>query len=120
MARLWEHLSVNKQRLEEMATAGYTMATDVAEYLVFRGMPFRQAHGTVGKMVQYCLEQGKELHELSLEELQTFAANIEPDIYSYLDTASMIDRRTSQGGTASDNVRQALEKARTALAGEKK
>ncbi|UCG11202.1 MAG: argininosuccinate lyase [Deltaproteobacteria bacterium] len=108
MARLWEHLSVNRERLEEMATAGYTMATDVAEYLVLRGMPFRQAHGTVGRMVQYCLEKGKELQELTMDEFNSFTKLIAKDIFSILDAKHSVDSRRAIGSTSLKQVEEAI------------
>jgi argininosuccinate lyase len=115
MARLWENVSVNRERLEEMATAGHTLATDVAEYLVRKGMPFRQAHQTVGRMVRYCLEQGKELQELVLEEFRGFAKVISEDIFSVLQLKHSVDSRSSTGGTSLQQVREAIARAEEEL-----
>jgi argininosuccinate lyase len=115
LARLWENLSINQERMEEMATAGYTMATDVAEYLVARGIPFRQAHQTVGKIVRYCLEQGKELQELTLQELRGFAKVISEDIIDLLDPKHSVNSRGSKGGTALEQVREAIALAEKEL-----
>ena len=108
MARLWENVSLNKDRLEEMAGAGYTMATDLAEYLVLRGMPFRQAHQTVGKIVRNCLEQGKDLQEMTLDEFRGFSKAISEDIFAVLDLKKSVDSRRSAGGTSSQQVRDAI------------
>ncbi len=115
MASLWENVSVNSERLEEMATAGYTMATDVAEYLVGKGMGFRQAHQTVGTIVRYCLEQGKELQELALEEFREFAQTISEDIFTVLDLRHSVDSRNSTGGTSLPQVRKAIARAEEEL-----
>ena len=80
--------------------------------LVGKGLAFRSAHHCVGQAVGYALENGKELHELSLEELKRFSDLIEADVFDNLTTQAMIDRRSSHGGTATDNVRRAVEAAR--------
>jgi argininosuccinate lyase len=115
LARLWEHISVNRERLEKMSTAGYSMATDLAEYLVVRGIPFRQAHQTVGKIVLYCLEQGKELSEMTLEEFRGFSKAISEDIFAALDLKKSVDSRRSAGGTALQQVREAIALAEREL-----
>jgi argininosuccinate lyase len=115
LARLWENLSVNQERMEEMATTGYTMATDVAEYLVGHGISFRQAHQTVGKIVRYCLEQGKELQELTLQELRGFTKVISEDIIDLLDPKRSVNSRSSRGGTALEQVREAIALAEKEL-----
>ncbi len=115
LAKLWEHVSVNKERLEEMAAAGYTLATDVAEYLVLKGVPFRLAHQIVGKIVRYCLEEGKELESLTLDELKGFNKVIDEKIYTVLDLKHSVDSRNSVGGTSLQQVRQAISGAEEEL-----
>jgi argininosuccinate lyase len=115
LASLWEHINVNKERMEEMAAAGYTLATDVAEYLVLKGVPFRLAHQTVGKIVRYCLEEGKELESLTLEELRGFSKVIDEKIYVVLDLKHSVDSRNSAGGTSLQQVRQAISSAEEEL-----
>jgi argininosuccinate lyase len=115
LAKLWEHISVNKERMEEMAAAGYTLATDVAEYLVLKGVPFRLAHQTVGKIVRYCLEEGKELESLTLDELRGFSKVIDEKIYTVLDLKHSVDSRDSVGGTSLQQVRQAISGAEEEL-----
>ncbi len=115
LARLWEHINVNRKRLEEMASAGYSMATDLAEYLVIRGMPFRQAHQTVGKIVRYCLERGKELQEMTLEEFKGFSKAITEDISAVFDLKKSVDSRRSAGGTSLAQVGEAIALAEREL-----
>jgi argininosuccinate lyase len=115
LAKLWEHVSVNKERMEEMAAAGYTLATDVAEYLVLKGVPFRLAHQIVGKIVRYCLEEGKELESLTLDELRGFSKVIDEKIYTVLDLKHSVDSRNSVGGTSLQQVRQAISDAEEEL-----
>jgi argininosuccinate lyase len=82
-------------------------------------MPFRQAHGCVGEAVAYALNKKKELHELTLEELQSFSSRIKRDVFKILTTDQMINRRKSLGGTALENVRAAIEVAEEELASRK-
>ena len=115
LARLWENISVNRERMEKMASSGFTLATDVAEYLVIKGMGFRQAHRAVGKMVRHCLEEGKELEEMSIQEFKGFASVISEDIYSILDLKKSVDSRNSVGGTSLQLVREAIIRAEEEL-----
>jgi argininosuccinate lyase len=115
MAKLWENLEVNRDRLEEMAIAGFSLATDLAEYLVARGMPFRQAHQTVGRIVQYCLGEGKELQELSHNEFKGFSKMISEDVSDILSLKHSVDSRDSIGGTALVNVQEAIDRAEREL-----
>jgi argininosuccinate lyase len=111
-------LVIKADAMQAAATRGFLNATDMADYLVVQGMPFRQAHECVGKTVGYALEKGKELNALSLKELQTFSALVKEDIFSFLSTEQVINRRRSFGGTARDNVVAAIECAENELKGE--
>jgi len=114
--RMLPNIKVNRDVMAQAAQIGYLNATDLADYLVVRGMPFREAHGCAGRTVTYALEKKKELHELSLEELRAFSSLIENDIYSALTPRAMIDRRRSYGGTATESVLGQIEKAGRQLA----
>ncbi|MBW2239743.1 MAG: argininosuccinate lyase, partial [Deltaproteobacteria bacterium] len=109
-------LKINTEAMNTAATRGFLNATDMADYLVSTGMPFRQAHGCVGEAVAYALNKKKELHELTLEELQSFSSRIKKDVFKILTTDQMINRRKSLGGTALENVRAAIKKAEEELA----
>lgn len=100
----------------QAASSGYLDATDMADYLVARGMAFREAHHLVGTAVTFALTNQKELHQLTLAQLQSFSPLIREDIFSFLKTRQMIDRRTSHGGTAGTNVRLAIGEAEKKLA----
>ncbi|MDX2447272.1 MAG: argininosuccinate lyase [Desulfobacterales bacterium] len=104
-------IHINKERMLQAASVGFLNATDLADYLVVKGMTFREAHGCVGKAVGFAIDQEKELNELSLKELKTFSSLIESDVYSYLAMDQMIERRTSFGGTAKQNVIEEIAKA---------
>ncbi len=111
-------IKVNSAVMREAASSGFLNATDLADYLVARGMPFRQAHSAAGQAVGYALGQGKELHELTLQELQSISKQIQEDVYQYLTLESMISRRSSSGGTAAGSVKAAVSQARSVLAQE--
>ena len=115
LARLWENVKVNGERMEEMATTGYTLATDVAEYLVLKGVPFRQAHRAVGEIVRHCVEQGKELQDMTLKEFRGFSKVISEDIFAVLDLKHSVDSRNSIGGTSLQQVQAAIAVAEEEL-----
>jgi argininosuccinate lyase len=108
-------LTLKDQVLRKAAATGFSNATDMADYLVGKGMAFRQAHHCVGKAVSAALNQNKELHELDLAQLQTFSELIQEDIYEFLTPDRMIERRLSLGGTSAKRVRAAIKKAETQL-----
>jgi argininosuccinate lyase len=104
-------VKINKEAMLRATSTGFLNATDMADYLVTKGMPFRQAHDCVGNAVFYALSKKKELHELSLEEMKSFSKIIEADIFNILSTEQMISRRKSIGGTATENVNAAIKSA---------
>jgi argininosuccinate lyase len=109
-------LEINKEAMERATSTGFLNATDMADYLVAKGMAFRQAHDCVGKVVAYAWSKKKELHELTLKELKSFSSSITKDIFDILTTKQMINRRKSFGGTSLKNVRVAVKKAEKDLA----
>jgi argininosuccinate lyase len=108
-------LKINKEAMRQATSTGFLNATDMADYLVARGMQFRQAHSCVGKAVGYALSKKMELHELTLEELKPFSSLFDKDIFNVLTTEEMINRRKSFGGTATGNVLAAIKEAETEL-----
>jgi len=113
-------LEINKEKMLKAASFGYLNATDMADYLATRGLTFREAHTCVGEAISYALSMNKELHELSLEKLKSFSSLFSEDIFDFLTTKQMIDRRMSFGGTATANVMDAIKKAEKRLYYEKK
>ena len=111
MIKMISTLTVNRNSAEKLLKGGYLTATDLAEYLVIKGIPFREAHKITGKIVALAEEKGVELSELSIEDLKKFSSEIEDDIYQYLTPESAISRRKSAGGTAPDEVENAIERA---------
>lgn len=108
-------LKFNTEQMEKAASTGYLNATDMADYLVTRGMPFRQAHTCVGKAVSFALSENKELQDLTLKELKNISPLFKKDIFNILSTDNMISRRTSYGGTAKENVVRAITEAEETL-----
>jgi len=93
-----------RRRMAEEAETGFAAATDLAEYLVEKGVPFREAHGVVGKIVGHCLEAGKELAMLTLSELQRFHAAFASDVLSRLKAEQSVNMRNTAGGTSAAQV----------------
>lgn len=105
------NISVNTATL-----GGYMNATELADYLVRKGMPFRDAHETVGKVVIRAIDLHKQIEELSIEELQKFSSLIDTDVYEALSLESTLNSKSQIGGTARAVVHEALENARRELA----
>jgi argininosuccinate lyase len=108
MAGMLSTLKLRPERLDAALFGGFLAATDLADYLVNQGLPFRTAHGQVGRLVGYAEFQGKELGELSLTEIQRFASQAGPDIFEWLKIENVVARRKSPGGTAPERVEAAL------------
>jgi argininosuccinate lyase len=105
----------DRERLAAAASDEFLAATDVADLLVRRGLPFRQAHGVVGDLVRHALEQGKQLSELTAEELAERSPQLDEEFYAVLRGDAWLESKTSEGGTSLGRVREQLEHARTAL-----
>jgi len=108
-------LKINQETMVRATSKGFLNATDMADYLVVGGMPFRQAHSCVGEVVAYASSKKKELHELSLKELKSFSSHIKKDIFKILTVDQMINRRKSIGGTASKCVKAEIKAAEKEL-----
>jgi argininosuccinate lyase len=108
MAGLLENLTVRPERLAAALHGGFLTATDLADYLVTKGVPFRTAHEQVGNTVRYAETRGKELWELGLEEIRQFAPLAADDVFDWLKIENSVARRQSPGGTAPARVREAL------------
>ncbi len=106
--KMMPKITVQKAVMRQAASCGFLNATDMADYLVGRGVPFRKAHEVVGKAVAYALGKSKELHELTLKELQSFSPVIEEGLFEHLTLEHMISRRLSAGGTSRENVEAAI------------
>jgi argininosuccinate lyase len=111
MAGLLSNLTVRPEKMAAALHGGFLTATDLADYLVTKGVPFRTAHEYVGNTVRYAESQGKELWELSLTEIRQFAPLATADVFDWLKIENSVARRRSPGGTAPERVREALERA---------
>ena len=111
MAELLANMKFNRENLARATVGGYMTATDLADYLVKKNIPFRQAHAIVGRAVAFCLEQGKELEELTLAEMRQFSEKIDEDVFAVLTVTGSVNSRTSLGGTAESMVAGALAAA---------
>ncbi|MBV8378543.1 MAG: argininosuccinate lyase [Verrucomicrobia bacterium] len=102
-------IEVDPRRTREAANDSGLLATDLADYLVMHGLPFRQAHEVIGKLVAYSLEQHREFADLKLEEFQRFSEKFGPDLFAVLSVDRAIDLRTATGAPSRKNVAAALE-----------
>ncbi len=114
-AEMIAQMTVNAARMREAAARGFSTATDVADYLVRKGLPFRQAHEVVGKTVRYCVETGKDIPELTLEEFRQFSKKIEADIFAAVTLEASVNARQATGGTARVAVENEIARARQTL-----
>jgi argininosuccinate lyase len=108
-------IKANRQRMREAASQGFSTATDLADYLVNQGLPFREAHEVVGKAVHYCVTQNTALEECPLEVLQKFSPLIEQSVYQVLTLEGSVAARNHLGGTAPEQVKAAAKQARATL-----
>ena len=109
-------IKVNKEAMRTAATEGFATATDLADYLVKKGTPFRDAHEVVALAVRHAVDKGCDLSDLSLAELQKFSAQISDDVYQVLTLEGSLASRNHIGGTAPAQVKQAIARARKSLA----
>jgi argininosuccinate lyase len=115
-ADMMPHVSVRRDVMKKAAIAGYTTATDLADYLVRKGVPFRDAHAIVGQSVRHAIDVGRDLGELALEDLQRFSDRIDSDVFQVLSLEGSVSARSHIGGTAPAQVRAAVVRARERLA----
>ena len=115
MAGLLENLTVRPEAMAAALHCGFLTATDMADYLVTRGVPFRTAHEQVGHTVRYAESQWKELWHLSLTEIRQFAPLADDDVFDWLKIDNSVNRRRSPGGTAPERVAEALERVESEI-----
>jgi len=110
-----QSIRFRRERLEAAASDEFLAATDVADLLVRKGMPFREAHGVVAGLVRTAIDQGKTLSELSPEELAAGSPLLDDEFYAVLRDRAWLETKVSRGGTSLPRVREQLERARAAL-----
>lgn len=108
-------MRVNPEQMRIAAGRGFSTATDIADYLVRKGLPFRNAHEVVGKTVRFCVENEKSIPELTLEEFRQFSADIDGDIFNYVTLEASVNARKATGGTAREAVEKEIILARQSL-----
>ncbi len=111
MAELLQNLTFNTDRMREATETGFITATDLADYLVLKEVPFREAHGIVGRAVAHCIIKGCELYDLPIEELANFSPVINKDVYEVLSVEGSVNSRISIGGTGIQRVEEAVSHA---------
>ncbi len=114
-ANMLPHIKVNRERLLEAAQQGYATATDLADYLVQKKVPFRDAHEVVGKTVKYAIAQNKQLDELNLHELRKFSPSIGEDVFDILSLKGSVSSKNTYGGTSPAQVTIQLKLAHRRL-----
>ena len=113
-------LVAKRDNMRESARLGFSTATDLADYLVRKGTPFRDAHEAVGRAVRLCVDSGRDLDKLSLDEMKAFSPVIEGDVFDVLTVEGSVAARDHIGGTAPAQVRKAVARARKRLKDESK
>jgi argininosuccinate lyase len=114
-ALVLRNIRLNVDRMRAAASEGMMNATELADYLVRKGLPFREAHETVGRIVIRATKRQVELEELSLDELQAFSSRIEKDVFEALTLEQTLSTKSLAGGTARQRVAEALRTARELL-----
>jgi len=114
-AEMMTTVTIKPEAMERAALKGYATATDLADYMTKKGLPFRDAHETVAKAVKFATTQGVDLSALSLETLQSFNANIEADVFDCLSLRGSLEARNTLGGTAPNQVRMQIARHKNRL-----
>lgn len=104
-------IRVKKDNMLKAAQGGFTNATDIADYLVKKGIPFRTAHEIIGKMVLYCIQNNKSIDELTMDEFKKFSESIQDDIYEEISLKKCVSERKLPGGPAKESVQKSIDNA---------
>ena len=115
MAQMLGHLRPKPERINSMLDGGFMTATEIADYLARRGVPFRTAHEVVGAIVRHCLKSDKTLRDLTLDDFQQFSGVFREDVLDVVLPLHAVNSKTSFGGTATPNVLDAIQRAKQAL-----
>ncbi|MBI5212860.1 MAG: argininosuccinate lyase, partial [Nitrospirae bacterium] len=115
LVQMLPKIKFNTKRMRATADAAFSTATDIAEYLVRKGVPFRTAHEITGKIVRYCIDKNKKLSDLSMPEYKFFSNVIGNDIYKFIGTAESVNAKKSYGGTSREAVKEQIKRFRKGL-----
>ena len=110
-----ESIRFQPERMAESARHGFTNATDAADYLVVKGVPFRDAHGIIGRMVLYCIEKKCAIDDLSLEEFKSFSPAFEEDIFHAVSMKVCVDKRNTKGAPGEAAMQEELNENKAFL-----
>ncbi|HEM6273018.1 TPA: argininosuccinate lyase [Streptococcus suis] len=119
LAGMLQSMTVHKERMAQSTEKDFSNATELADYLANKGMPFRQAHEIVGKLVLECSKAGYYLQDVPLERYQEISSIIGPDIYTALESQTAVSRRNSLGGTGFESIRWQIQQAKEQLSASK-
>ncbi len=112
LSMLVSEMTFDGEKMKSATEEGHLMATELADYLVNKGLTFRNAHEVAGKVVLFAIEQKRTLKQLTLQELQGFARQITKDVFDWLEPSSAVKRRNLHGGTGTEAVKKSLERAK--------
>ncbi|MBY5021364.1 argininosuccinate lyase [Streptococcus suis] len=115
LAGMLQSMTVHKERMAQSTEKDFSNATELADYLASKGLPFRQAHEIVGKLVLECSKAGYYLQDVPLERYQELSPVIESDIYTALESETAVSRRNSLGGTGFESIRQQIQQAKAQI-----
>jgi argininosuccinate lyase len=110
-------MKFNRERADELMSCSFITATDLAEFLVEKGVEFPLAHEVVGKLVSFCIKEGKTVDELPLEELTRFSELFDEDAYNWISVKASLDRRGSSGGSSPESVSHQIADAEKMVSG---
>jgi len=119
-AKMIEGAKFNLERMSAAARGGYLTAVDLTDYLVIKGVPFRETHHIVGRLVKFAIENGKSFEQLTLEEFKKECGKFEKDVFVALDPAAGMNRRSGRGAASPAEVRRQIKKAKKILALDKR
>lgn len=111
-SNMLDTMKLRKTNMYKAAQGGFTNATDIADYLVKKGIPFRSAHEIIGKMVLYCIENNKAIDDMSMEEFKSFSEKIEDDVYTEISLEKCVSGRKLPGGPARETEQKAIDGAK--------
>lgn len=110
-ADMLDTITLKADNMEKAASTGFMNATDAADYLVSKGLPFRECHAIIGEIVLYCIDHGKSIEELSLKQLRDFAPEFDEDVYNHVNLKACIKAKASEASTSFESVRKQLDSA---------
>lgn len=119
LIKMLPNIKFNVDIMRQTANKGYTTATDIAEYLVRKGLPFRKAHHITGKLISYCINNNKNIESLSLEEFKSFSELFSNDIYNYITPESSISNKISEGSTSEKEILKNIKRLKQIIKNDK-